>query len=192
LSKKRLDTLWIPDYGEYPFDKQYDDGRVYREWVDPATGNTIREFEASGVIRDFTTHRVIRGAINKDNAVEMQMRAVEAKTNRAIEAARRGLQRGVSATELASDWGIAWEHIISAQAELAMTPDMGNASTRAAEFIMRAADLDPKNNKESLKLTDGKNKLELSNMSEDRLSSILSLLNQSKGTTGGQEEIIDI
>jgi len=171
--------IYIPEWNEGDFHLETEDGRKYREWIDPESGAVIREFLESGVIRDYTNHKIIRGAITKENSKEMQVRATEARVSKAITSARNGLLRGVSATALANEWGIAWEYIVAAQAELAMAPDMGNASTRAAEFIMRAADLDPKNNKESLKMTDGKNKLELSNMSAEQLSSILTMLNRS-------------
>jgi len=103
----------------------------------------VRREYASGMRYNEVTKRAEGGMIRSENAVTMQSAGVTARYQNAIDAARRGLMRGVSATQLASDEGMAWEHIIAAQTELALAVDMGNASTRAAEFVGKAADLLP-------------------------------------------------
>lgn len=161
---------------EPAFDEETDDGRRFRTFIDHETGDEMREYEASGVIYNVTKARIKRGAITKENAAELQAMGAEAKRNKPVEAARAGLLRGVSATQLVEDYEMAWEHVVAAQAELAMAVDMGNASTRAAEFIARMADLDPSRHRESIRLGDGTRTISLEDMSAERLDYILGRL----------------
>lgn len=162
----------MSEYNEYT-----KDGKAYRSYIDPETGDEIREYEETGVIYNYTKKQMVKGFFTKENTLEMQAKGAEAKKNKPVEAARRGLLRGVSATSLVKDYEMAWEHVVAAQAELAMAVDMGNASTRAAEFIAKMADLDPARiAKEKLHLSDGRNVLSLSNLSPERLDYILSKL----------------
>lgn len=161
---------------EKEFNEQTKDGKVYRTFFDE-NGHEMREYRDTGVVRNMTTNRIVGGYITRDNASELQVMGTEAKRMKPIEAARRGLLRGVSATELVEDYEMAWEHVVAAQAQLAMTPDMGNASTRAAEFLMRVADLDPYRSAGSLELSDGHNTLKLDHLSAEKLDYILERLN---------------
>lgn len=162
---------------EYPLTSA--SGKKYREYV--MDGRLVHEFEKSGVIRDAKTMDIIRGYIHKGNAKSMQLRGVESKKRRAVDVARDGLLRGVSATEIARDWRVAWEYIVAAQAELAMQPAMGSSSTKAAEFIARMADLDPTRQREQITLSDGKNSISLNDVPPERLEYLLSALNN-RGT----------
>lgn len=153
-----------------------DTGKAYKEYVDE-DGELVHEFEKSGVIRRVSDKTIKRGFIRKENATALGLKGNQRKREKPIEIAREGLLRGVKATKIASDWGVAWEHIIAAQAELALAVDMGGSSTRAAEFIARMADLDPSKQKESIKVSDGQKTLSLSDMSPDRLDYILAVLN---------------
>lgn len=156
------------------FDKSTPDGRTYREWIDEESGDTYREYEQSGVITNYTKRRITRGYFTKENAAELQLMGAEAKVAGKVEAARKGLVRGVGATELVNDYNMAWEFVVAAQAELALAVDMGNASTRAAEFIAKMADMAP--DKHEVALSDGKRSLELSNIDTETLNRILSRL----------------
>jgi hypothetical protein len=120
---------------EYPLIS--DTGKRYR-----MLDEDRREYE-SGTIWNEKTKSLERGIFTEENAGTMQERSVISRHTNAIAAARKGLVMGVSATELVDDPYISWAHIVAAQAELAMTPDMGHASVRAAEFCGKASDLMP-------------------------------------------------
>lgn len=153
-----------------------DTGRAYKEYIDE-DGELVQEFEKSGVIRRASDKKIKRGFIRKENAKELQEVGLVRRREKPVEIARAGLLRGVKATKIAKDWGVAWEYIIAAQAELALAVDMGGSSTRAAEFIAKMADLDPTKQKESIKLSDGQKTVSLHDMSPDRLDYILAVLN---------------
>lgn len=164
----------------YPYESST--GKRYRVIINDEDGLEYHEYE-SGVIRDPRRKvlvkpffEVLKEEGRNDEMVEIAKDGNKAKKDKAVERARAGLIRGVGARELVSDWGIAWEYVVAAQAELAMTPDMGNASTRAAEFLARMADLDPKNRKQSMTISDGQKTLSLSDLPPEKLEYILQKL----------------
>lgn len=167
-----MDELEIIEV-EYPLTSN--SGKAYREYIDE-DGELVHEFEESGVVRRASDLKIKRGFIRKDNAKALQRMGVEERKRRAVDAARDGLLRGVSAVSLAKDWQMAWEAIIAAQAELAMAVDMGSSSTKAAEFIAKMADLDPSKHKESITLKDGDKTISLGEVSPDRLDELLDAL----------------
>jgi len=140
-------------------------------------GTELWEYE-TGVIRNPATRVLVKPYFTKDIASDMGKKGVIRKQELAVERARAGLVRGVGAREIVNDWGIAWEYVVAAQAELAMTPDMGNASTRAAEFIAKVADLNPK--RESLEISDGQKSVSFKGISPEKMDYILEKLNGRK------------
>lgn len=157
-------------------------GKRYRIIINDDDGQEYYEYE-SGVIRDPRKgvlvkpfFKALKEQDKTHEIVEHAHHGNEVKKDLAVERARAGLIRGVGAREIVDDWGIAWEFVVAAQAELAMSPEMGNASTRAAEFIARMADLDPKNNRQSMTITDGQNTLSLGDLPPEKLNYILSRL----------------
>jgi len=117
------------------FPEQSITGKRYRILED---GN--REYE-SGTIFDPVRNKIVSGPITKENAGIMQRASRIAIHDKAVESARLGLLRGVAATQLVDDPHIAWSHVIEAQTELAMTPDMGHASTGAAKLVGQATQM---------------------------------------------------
>lgn len=168
-----MEVLDEVDALEFPLTSKT--GLKYREFVDEE-GNVLHHFEKSGVIRNAETKKIVKGYFNQENARVMQHHGSELRKRRAVDAARAGLLRGVSATELVKDWDLAWEYVVAAQAELAMTPDMGSSSTKAAEFIAKMADLDPTKQRENITLSDGKNVINMRDVPSDRLDYLLQRL----------------
>jgi len=105
--------------------------------------------------------------ITKENNAEYQRRRWE----KARETAAKAIASGTLAADV---WG-GWETIISAQTELAITPKAGRASTEAAKFVGRAADLLPDQRQAQ---PDNAPAVQI-NITSDALREILS-------TTGGQ------
>ena len=144
---------------DYPH--QTTSGKRYR--LIEYQGKEMREYE-SGVIYDTETKKLVAGAKNNrittENTHEYRILAKQAP----IAAAREGLRAGVSAVALADDHNMAWSVIVAAQAELAMSPDMGSSSTKAAEFIGKAADMLP--DKGGIKVKQGDSSIEAGSIEE--------------------------
>ena len=124
---------------DYPLETP--EGKRYR-LLPSDKGNELREYQATGVIYDYTEKKPVKGlTLDSETARRLQGR----KQELAIEAASAGMLAAVES--LSPDYvpgsgGLgAWAVIVGKQTELAMSPDAGNASTRAAEFVGKAADL---------------------------------------------------
>ncbi len=144
---------------DYPH--QTPSGKRYR--LIDYEGREVREYE-SGVLYDYNAKKALAGAKGSRITTETASEYHVMRKEKPIEAAREGLRAGVSAVALAEDHNMAWSVIVAAQAELAMSPDMGSSSTKAAEFIGRAADMLP--DKAPIKLKQGDNSIEAGSIEE--------------------------
>ena len=115
-------------------------GKPYRETV--YNGVKAHEYE-NGTILNAETKKIMRPANNTMLTPERVRQYNLEKPTRAMEVAKAGLLRGVSATQLIEDSYFAADHaaelVFAAQTELAMSPDLGHASTKAAEMVLKAA-----------------------------------------------------
>ena len=103
----------------------------------------IREYEGSKARRNMATGQLLPYIGSGADPVLMAKR----KHELAIEAAATGMLKAVEAMSPdfvpgSGELG-AWSIVVGKQTELALSPDAGHASTKAAEFIGRAADLLP-------------------------------------------------
>ena len=121
---------------EYPYTSET--GKKYR-MIDA----DVREYEGSKARRNMATGQLLPYIGSGADPVQMAKRKHELAT----EAASAGMLAAVES--LSPDYVPgsgelgAWAVVVGKQTELALSPDAGHASTKAAEFIGRAADLLP-------------------------------------------------
>lgn len=117
-----------------------EDGKRYR--LGEYDGQPARFYE-NGTVLHADTKKLLRGPQDYRLTSERARELNTIKHAAPIEAARRGLAAGLSVQELVDGHNIAWEKVIQAQAELAIDREKGHASTKAAEFVGKAADMLP-------------------------------------------------
>ena len=99
---------------------------------------------SDGAIVDAKSGKIIvpgESAFSVDNAKEMAARSHAKRRENAIEAARIGIEAGLSIAEIKVGLYGGMSAIIAAQTQLALDISKGNASTQAAKFVLEQADL---------------------------------------------------
>ena len=174
-------------YNLIMYDKVNSKGNRYYE--DTRDGKLYRIYE-NGTEYNMTDKHLVKGPeanrISTDTASEYhQMRIAkhtQAARNGMLEAARL-LSEGIDTPELA------WSAVNSAQTILALDPDAGHASTKAAEFLRKACAYDDK--PASLTLQDGSKRVVIDGIPEGELMALLGRMNTAHKADATQYDTIE-
>ena len=160
-----------------------------RYYEDTREGKLYRIYE-NGTEYNMTDKHLVKGPeanrISTDTASEYHSMRIAKHTQAArdgmLEAARL-LSEGIDTPELA------WSAVVGGQTLLALSPEAGHASTKAAEFLRKACAYDDKPT--SLTLQDGSKRGVIDGIPEGELMALLGRMNPGTQAQGAGDDVVD-
>ena len=138
----------------------------------------------NGAVKDAKTGLFVKGSITRENARDMAKKSHEARRKNAIAAAEKAIIAGSPGT-IEGLWdGVT--SMLTAQTRLSHDTEKGHASTKAAEFVLRTADMLPDRRSGSLGDNEGI-RISLSNQASQRLAELLA--GRARETVTGAEKV---
>ena len=128
----------------------------------------------SGTHFNQDNNKIVKGAINSENAREMQARMIQSRADKRLAAARRGAMRGTAGImpdDIFDEYDVI-EAIAERQVELALSPDM-RSSVQAARLVIDLLELTPYKGKTNVQLSQGEQSIRLEGIERDDLVSLL-------------------